>query len=343
MSRVGEGWNGKIDEFRKINHDLKNSLSKLEDENGLLRLKVCIYLDLYPMLYVNTFFKQVEQKSIELEGTRARLRQLERTSDGVKKTGIINNKLHQDGGHNSTHDLGSRLGADNYVKFGGDQRVGSASEPRVTFDLASAKKTKVVEVAPAKLNTAAVVDIAAKRSTALPSDAKQRLQEMAGYDMKRNYRKSGSGSGGAHLRPSQLNLNGATGKYTISPPSSPVKLQSPDLTNHNHLTQDMANHKPRVSLSRNNSRNSAGLNSAKNSLLQSNNQNLNNNNNRLKSGKDSMSRHIVTSTPSNMSSTNGNVQRTRTPSVERSMPSIKESVDTSKVRGRSFWGGWWKF
>ena len=41
MSRVGEGWNGKIDEFRKINHDLKNSLSKLKDDNGLLRLQVC--------------------------------------------------------------------------------------------------------------------------------------------------------------------------------------------------------------------------------------------------------------------------------------------------------------
>ena len=44
MSRVGEGWNGKIDEFRKINHDLKNSLSKLKDDNGLLKLQVC---DLY--------------------------------------------------------------------------------------------------------------------------------------------------------------------------------------------------------------------------------------------------------------------------------------------------------
>ena len=274
------------------------------------------------------------------------MRQLERTSDGasgVKKTGIINNKQHQDGGHNPQHELGPRLGADNYVKFGGqDQRPGPSSEPRVTFDLANAKKTKVVEVAPAKLNTAAVVDIAAKRSTALPSDAKKILQEMA-YDPKRNYRKSSSGSTGSHLRPSQLNLNGAAGKYTISPPSSPVKLQSPDLTNHNYQTPDVANHKPRVSLSRNNSRNSAGLNSAKNSLQQSNNQNLNNNNRLQKSGKDSMSRHIVTSTPSNMSNTNGNVQRNRTPSVERSMPSIKESVDTSKVRGRSFWGGWWKF
>ena len=145
----------------------------------------------------------------------------------------MNNKLHQDGGHNTHHDLGHRLGADNYVKFGGDQRPGAASEPRVTFDLANAKKTKVVEVAPAKLNTAAVVDIATKRSSALPSDAKKILQEMVQNAPKRNYRKSSSGSS-SHLRPSQLNLNGAAGKYTISPPSSPVKLQSPDLTNHNY-------------------------------------------------------------------------------------------------------------
>ena len=42
MSRVTEGWNGKIDEFEKINQGLHDSLSKLRDENELLRLKVCI-------------------------------------------------------------------------------------------------------------------------------------------------------------------------------------------------------------------------------------------------------------------------------------------------------------
>ena len=41
MSRVTEGWNGKIDEFEKINQGLHDSLSKLRDENELLRLKVC--------------------------------------------------------------------------------------------------------------------------------------------------------------------------------------------------------------------------------------------------------------------------------------------------------------
>ena len=293
----------------------------------------------------------MEQKSIELEGTRARLRQLERTSDGGnKKPGIISNKQQQDGG--LSQDIGPRLGHDNYVKFGSDQRLaGGGSEPRVTFDLASAKKAKMVEVAPAKMSTAAVVDIAAKTRTQLPSDAKQRLQEMAGYDVKRNYRKSSQSSGNSEanlpLRPTRLNLHGErTGKYTISPPSSPVKLQSPDLTSH----------KPRVggqqtSLSRNNSRNS-GLSSAKTSLMQSNSTIINNNNNNMTRSSKSSSRldtsqprHIVSNTPSTIG-TNGNLShsaRTRTPSVERSLTSIKESVDTSKVRGRSFWGGWWKF
>ena len=40
MSRVTDGWHGKIDEFEKINQGLQDSLSKLRDENELLRLKV---------------------------------------------------------------------------------------------------------------------------------------------------------------------------------------------------------------------------------------------------------------------------------------------------------------
>merc|ERR1719367_880463 len=122
------------------------------------------------------------------------------------------------------------------------------------------------------------------------------------------------------------------------------------------LTPDLTSHKPRVggqqtSLSRNNSRNS-GLSSAKTSLMQSNSTIINNNNNNMTRSSKSSSRldtsqprHIVSNTPSTIG-TNGNLShsaRTRTPSVERSLTSIKESVDTSKVRGRSFWGGWWKF
>ena len=40
MSRVTDGWNGKIEEFEKINAGLQSSLSQLRDENELLRLKV---------------------------------------------------------------------------------------------------------------------------------------------------------------------------------------------------------------------------------------------------------------------------------------------------------------
>ena len=269
------------------------------------------------------------------------MRQLERTSDN-KKAGIIQNK-------GDTGDIVSRLGHDNYVKFSGEQRT---PENRVTFDLANAangtRKTKVVEVAPAKLNTAAVVDIAKKSQ--LPSDAKQRLQEMAGYDVKRNYRKSSSGE--HQLRPTRLSLNGGTqGKYTVSPPSSPVKVQAPDLVSHKFQSpaQELTSHRrpSSSSLSRNNSRNS-GINSAKTSLMQTNNSmvNNNNNNNRSKqSGRESQqSRLIVSSSPGtgHHNPGTGVQQRTRTPSVERSLSSIKE--DSSKVRGaRSFWGGWWKF
>ena len=383
MSRVTDGWNGKIEEFEKINAGLQSSLSQLRDENELLRLKVganifcLISSNIFCLVIIQNIF-QVEQKSIELEGTRARLRQLERTSDnpgGVKKTGIMSNSKQQQqqqqqhetesGQGQKTQELGSRLGHDNYVKFSGAEQRSSAGEQRVTFDLASntVKKTKIVEVAPAKMNTAAVVDIASKTRSQLPSDAKQRLQEMAGYDVKRNYRKSSSGSIGEHpSRPNRLNLNGVGGKY-VSPPSSPVKLQPPDLTNHklgsesrdqlltNHKLQtpDLTNHRPArtsSSLSRNNSRNS-GLNSAKSSLMQSTtNQNIINNNNiRAKTrDRDSLSRHVVSNPPANVPTNLAQQQRTRTPSVERSLPSIKESADSSsKVRGRSFWGGWWKF
>ena len=40
MARVTDGWNGRIDDFEKINQGLQNSLSQLKDENELLRLKV---------------------------------------------------------------------------------------------------------------------------------------------------------------------------------------------------------------------------------------------------------------------------------------------------------------
>ena len=221
----------------------------------------------------------------------------------------------------------------------------AGSEPRVTFDLGSAKKTKIVEVPAAKVALAVELNNKRQSASQLPSDAKQRLQEMAGYDVKRNYRKSSSGD---PPRPSRLNLTGGGGggKYlqaaAISPPASPLKSQSPAFT-----APELANHKlSRTSLTRKDSR-SSQLNSAKSSLLTNsssgnniNNNNNNNINNRPKSGRESLSRQLV----SPVTNSNGH-QRTRTPSVERSLTSIKEAEarEASKVRGRSFWGGWWKF
>ena len=274
-----------------------------------------------------------------MEGTRARLRQLER--QGTSESSVTKKTGEKEASH---HELGSRLGNDNYVKFGPvEQRHAlGGSEPRVTFDLGSAKKTKIVEVPSAKVALAVELNNKRQSGSQLPSDAKQRLQEMAGYDVKRNYRKSSSGD---PPRPNRLNLpggggGGGGGKYAaISPPSSPVKTQSPAFT-----APELATHKlSRTSLTRKDSR-SSQLNSAKSSLLtNSNSSNINNNNNinnRPKSGRESLPRQLV----SPVSNTNGH-QRTRTPSVERSLTSIKEAEarEASKVRGRSFWGGWWKF
>eukprot|EP00092_Neocalanus_flemingeri_P106006 GFUD01135959.1.p1 GENE.GFUD01135959.1~~GFUD01135959.1.p1 ORF type:complete len:966 (-),score=163.01 GFUD01135959.1:94-2991(-) len=313
IARVTDGWNGKIDDFERINHGLQASLSQLRDENELLRL-------------------QVEEKSIELEGTRARLRQLERTSDGPagKKSSVSpgsSNKQIQtelsSSVHNGGVDLASRLGNDNYVKFGPVESRTTPTEPRVTFDLGP-KKAKIIEVPSAKMPV--TVDMSTKRQPSqLPSDAKQRLQEMAGHDIKRNYRKSSSGD---PPRPNRLNLNnGVAGKYAISPPSSPSKHQSPPIPS----TPDNTNIK-RTSLTRKDSR-SSQLNSAKNSLMNMQNNNIS----KQKTGRDSLPRQGTLGS-------NGH-QRTRTPSVERSISSLKDgdARDPSKVRGKSFWGGWWKF
>ena len=170
---------------------------------------------------------------------------------------------------------------------------------------------------------------------------------MAGYGVKRNYRKTSTSNNNENpMRPSRLNLNGGVaGKYTISPPSSPVKLQSPDVTNHKFVSPDLTNHRPRStnpSLSRNNSRNSC-VNSAKTSMMQSNNSINNNNNNRSKSSSLSQTPSRLVATPPGSTAHASSQHRTRTPSVERSLSSIKETPDAAKVRGRSFWGGWWKF
>ena len=60
MSRVTDGWNGKIDEFEKMNQGLQDSLSKLRDENELLRLKVSVN-SCMGLLYIWQFnIKEIE-------------------------------------------------------------------------------------------------------------------------------------------------------------------------------------------------------------------------------------------------------------------------------------------
>ena len=39
ITRVTDGWNGKIDDFERINLGLQASLTQLRDENELLRLQ----------------------------------------------------------------------------------------------------------------------------------------------------------------------------------------------------------------------------------------------------------------------------------------------------------------
>ena len=145
----------------------------------------------------NPCVEQVQEKSIELEGTRARVRQLEMRPEGSRKgstsstasTIASSSKLIQTDVNN---ELASRLGTDNYVKFG------PIENPRVTFDLGP-KKAKLLETASVKRPV--TVDLKSRQPSQLPSNAKQQLQEMAG--IKRNYRKN---SDTAQARPNRLNL-----------------------------------------------------------------------------------------------------------------------------------------
>ena len=276
-----------------------------------------------------------------MEGTRARLRQLEKSSGPSRKLlpepvakpvpaksatekperrsppppPVEKAEPSRRLSGSQIPDLTGRLTAENYVKFPlSDRSV--PDPPKVTFDLSSGgpKKARITEVPVAK--RAVTVD----RPTAsqLPSDARQRLQELAGPDIKRNYRKTSEQlhqqQQQQQLRPTRLNLgNGVSGKYIVSPPHSP-----------NHDSTNPALIK-RTSLTRKDSRSSQlNTNSAKNSLIM----NFQNNNVKKSGGRvDSPVTRGV---------------RTRTPSVERSFTS-KDDKDQSKVRGKSFWGGWWKF
>ena len=290
-----------------------------------------------------TAILQVEEKSIELEGTRARVRQLELRPGESRKTSSSSlastssaSKLVQT---ELPTELAARLGTDNYVKFGAlDAARG------VTFDLGP-KKAKLLEAAALKKPVA--VDVKSRQPSQLPSNAKQQLQEMAG--IKRNYRKN---SDTPQHRPNRLNLPAAgttapppppVRHTSTSPPSSPRKTASPALSSpalpSPSLPSPPSSRPSRTSLTRRDSRASQHntTNSAKNSMM-----NLQNNN-------------IVNQRPTKRESFGRGVAplqggpRTRTPSIERSISSLKEGLgdprEAGKVRAsnKSFWGGWWKF
>lgn len=300
----------------------------------------------------------MEEKSIELEGTRARLRQLEKSSSEPRsvpekpepskpgapekspysraegqprsppppaepkpdKPNLPRSALAEksepwrrtsEGNLKPDLDLQGRITSENYVKYPSSDLRRSPEEPKVTFDLGP-KKAKLTELPAAKR----VVT-----PSALPSDARQRLQELAGQDIRRNYRKTGE-----PIRPSRLNV-GNGGKYIVSPPVSPARTQSPATPPAAPAPATAVptseNLQKRTSLTRKDSRSSQQLHSAKNSLIM----NFQNNNVKKASRESLVAPH-------------GN--RTRTPSVERSFTN-KDDKDLSKVRGKSFWGGWWKF
>ena len=235
-------------------------------------------------------------------------------------------------------DLTARLNADNYVKYPLSDRSHPpppTEPPKVTFDLsgsnattaaAGSKKARITEV-PAAKRAVTIDRPAAATASQLPSDARQRLQELAGPDIKRNYRKASEQlhhtQQQQQLRPNRLNLgNGVSGKYIVSPPHSPSHDTNAALIKRTSLTRKDS----RTGSQLNNTTN----NSAKNSLIM----NFQNNNVKKTVGGRVDSPGL-----------RGGV-RTRTPSVERGSltPGGKESESSSKVRAnKSFWGGWWKF
>ena len=251
-------------------------------------------------------------------------------------------------------------------------------EPRVTFDLGPSKGGAT---AAAAATAAASSDLlrrpADKPPSQLPSDARQRLQEMAGLDIRRNYRKTSE-----NFRPTHLNLTAAAVSTTaatsnnnntavlavsrssaaasaLPSPSpaahvatttagriSPTKaypigavMPTGEPNNHHHLKSGgNGNSSANVTASalmRKDSRSNA-----RNSLVTV--QNSNNNQKRPLGGAVvAGSREAVMNNPAR-NAINGN--RTRTPSIERSIISNKEDQkDANKVRPKSFWGGWWKF
>ncbi len=265
---------------------------------------------------------------------------------------------------------------------------GAKVEPRVTFDLGPGSKPAAAAViGGAELRRPTTE----KPPSQLPSDARQRLQEMAGLDgVRRNYRKTSE-----TFRPNHLNLtaayavpiggNSATaaGGGVGNSSSNAAAAKPPSTTAHGSAAavagrisptkaypvgsvmpttgSESANHPPHqhhnfksssngggggpttAALMRKDSRSNSSAPNGRNSLVTV--QNISNNQKRPHGGAVVSSSAREGGTIMNNASRNAiNGNRTRTPSVERSIISTKDDQkDGNKVRPKSFWGGWWKF
>jgi hypothetical protein len=177
----------------------------------------------------------VEEKSAELDKMRNKVNQLESSSKSqTKPSPAIAKQTQTDPSPKSESSFS--LAAYNNAEATNN---GGKVEPRVTFDLGPSSKLTAGGGEPA---TRRPVD---KPPSQLPSDARQRLQEMAGLDIRRNYRKTSE-----TYRPSQLNLtsstansnnnnvSGANGGYLASKPglATPTATTTPSAATTTTLT-----------------------------------------------------------------------------------------------------------
>jgi hypothetical protein len=317
----------------------------------------------------------VEEKSTELDTVRNKVNQLETTTSKLpaKPNLLLLDKQSQ------TEVTRFEPNASASSLYGSTDSAAAKAEPRVTFDLGPVKPTTatVAASAGAAAGNSELRRPADKPLSQLPSDARQRLQEMAGLDIRRNYRKTSE-----TFRPAQLNLTAASNATNAAvsaapkPPSAVVLSSSSGTAAANMgatttagrtsptkaytagavmATTEPSNHHHHLKNSNNTVGGSSGgggggggtatallrkdsRSNARNSLVTVQNSN---NQKRPHGGAVVTGREVVMNNP-NRNAINGN--RTRTPSIERSIISNKDDQkDANKVRPKSFWGGWWKF
>ena len=188
--------------------DTDPNWGKLQDPDPLT-----IYLD--PQQWYNEAFScrmlcnlfqslsvlpQVEERSAELDKVRNKVNQLESSSSKSPKPNPVVSKQTQTESSTTSSKSDFVLSSSYNLETGSSSKV----EPRVTFDLGPTSKLPTAAAAAGSSEQPPrrpplPVD---KPPSQLPSDARQRLQEMAGLDIRRNYRKNSE----TFQRPAQLNL-----------------------------------------------------------------------------------------------------------------------------------------